>query len=145
MTTVIVQENGHDLTLADHTLEVGVHTEVQEVTVTETPTGLDITQIAHDIVVNPFYSNLLVTEEPVTVHVAAGVPGPQGPQGPPGADGASDWGDIGGVLAHQTDLHAELEDRFRVSRRFDELANQTERMEAITNLGLNVIDGGSFL
>lgn len=68
------------------------------------------------------------TDVEVLEAAAQGPRGPQGPQGPQGIQGPA--GDAGGALL--------------VTARLAEFATEEAKAEARTNIGLAVIDGGTF-
>lgn len=82
-----------------------------------------------DVLVEHEADVVLEQSEPEEIIVTEAVQGPPGPQGPQGVQGPI--GDAGGA--------------FLVTNRFGEIAaDETAKQAARANLGLAVIDGGTF-
>lgn len=140
------------VTVTEQVQDVNVTENVTEIALVQTAQGIGIEKVIHELAVNPLVQQVTVTESPFEITVAAGVPGPQGPQGEPGPDPT--WGGIGGTLADQGDLQSaldskadmvDLSDYFLINNYFSEIQTAQEKIDARDNLGLNVIDGGTFV
>lgn len=124
--------------------EINVVKNVTEISLLQTDTGVEIDQVIHELSVNPEVQQVTIMESPLEVTVAAGVPGPQGPPGPAGSlDDLLVDGDT--ILGDGVNSPLSAPDMLRISKRLAEFETAAEREEAVTNLGLHIIDGGTFI
>jgi len=144
----VISQDCHTIEVRPQALEAQISQRVIELEVHHTSTGLHLAETTLSLDISPSRTTVQVQERPYLIEIAAGVPGPPGPPGQ-----GAEWGSLTGDINEQHDLQqlldqkadsVELDDYFLINNRFSELQTTVEKKEAQTNLGLNVIDGGSF-
>lgn len=135
MSSVAVQDTPHSVRVVDNTIALSIY---------ETEYGIEINEVVHQVNVTTSAANEVTIADPtLQLQISAGVPGPQGPTGPAGTledllvDGNTIEGD--GV-----DTPLSVTGMLQISQRLAEFNTVPAKEEAVTNLGLHIIDGGTF-
>jgi hypothetical protein len=119
-----------DLTVEEATLDV--HKTIQEIEVTLTESGLEVEEVSQDLEIQQagksvveLFPNAMLIQQFFS-----------------GEGAVADQDTIVGLGTAASPLNAP--DMLRISQRLGEFDTQTAKNEARDNLGLNIIDGGTF-
>ena len=120
-----------DITVEESTVDV--HKTIQEVEITQTESSLEIHEVSQDLEIHQAGNNV-VELFPNAMLVQ---------QFFSGEGAVADQDTIVGLGTQASPLNAP--DMLRISQRLSEFTTQTAKNEARDNIGLNIIDGGTFL
>lgn len=120
-----------DITVEESTVDM--HKTIQEVEITQTESSLEVEEVSQDLEIQQAGNNV-VELFPNAMLVQ---------QFFSGEGAVADQDTIVGLGTQASPLNAP--DMLRISQRLGEFTTQTAKNEARDNIGLNIIDGGTFL